>query len=319
MKMVIRVYNSVCCGLKMGIRAENRWQDLHLAEGSSAIPQGSALDCNPDRTLEEITRSAQHLTFASGAALALSDGSVISCRACSGFLAPPVGTQLNIDTGLTATCVQTAQVVRCDDSQADPRVDGSRCIGIRSILAVPIFDGPRVAGVLEVFSGKPNRFTDKHSKSLQLLARLVETHVNYVARGNAPSTPDPTPGRSDSAAAGAEAGRVVGCLSCGHWNPQDSQFCNRCGVILCVPSDPLDTTTAFSLSMTKSIDQDGLREIYNLISGTSGLATWNDIYAKFRTNLENPSSPRTKPTRPRKKRLKSENKTNIFHGRLQIH
>jgi hypothetical protein len=281
----------------MGIQAENRWRELHLAERSSAVPQGSAMDCNPDRTLEEITRSAQHLTLANGAALALSDGSVISCRACSGFLAPPVGTQLNIDTGLTATCVQTGQVVSCDDTQADPRVDGSRCIGIRSILAVPVFDGPRVAGVLEVFSGKPKRFTDKHSTALQLLARLVETHVNYVARGNHASTPDPTPTRNDPVAAGAEAGRVVGCLSCGHWNPQDSQFCNRCGVILCVPSDPLDTTADFSLSMTKSIDQEGLKEIYNLISGTSGLATWNDIYAKFRANLESPSVPdKARPT-----------------------
>ncbi|HEX8813634.1 MAG TPA: GAF domain-containing protein, partial [Terracidiphilus sp.] len=111
-------------------------------------------DFDRDRTFEEITRSALHATAASGAALILTDGTVMSCRACSGHLAPPVGTQLNISTGFTATCVQTAQVIRCDNTASDPRVDGTSCtqLGILSILAVPVFDGEKVAGVLEVLS-----------------------------------------------------------------------------------------------------------------------------------------------------------------------
>jgi hypothetical protein len=261
---------------------------LNRAEDDSAVAQGSSPDS--DRTLEEITRSAQHLTGASGAALALSDGKVISCRACSGYLAPPVGTQLNTDTGLTATCVQTAGVVRCDDTEADPRVDGSKCVGIRSILAVPVFDHPYVAGVLEVFSSKPNKFTDRHVTALQLLARLVETHVNYASRGNAliaTSASDTKSPRNDSGAANTDAARV-GCLSCGNRNPQDSQFCNRCGVILCI-SDSQETSAELSLPEgMASIDTDGLREIYKLISGSAGLATWNDIYAKLLANQQSP-------------------------------
>ena len=99
-------------------------------------------------------------------------------------LAPPVGTRLNTDTGFTATCVQTAEVVRCDDTGTDPRVDGSSCVelGIHSILAVPVFDAQKVAGVLEVLSNEPKRFTDRHATALKLLARLVETLVNYASQ-----------------------------------------------------------------------------------------------------------------------------------------
>jgi len=68
---------------------------------------------------------------------------------------------LNTETGFTATCVRTAAVLRCDDTQTDPRVDGSSCkeLGIGSILAVPIFNGPGVTGVLEVLSNTPQNFT----------------------------------------------------------------------------------------------------------------------------------------------------------------
>src|SRR5580704_6895938 len=138
-------------------------------------PQVSTPDFD-SKTLEEITRSAQHATGASGAALVLSDGKIMSCRACSGELGPPVGTRLNADTGFTATCVRTAVVVRCDDTETDPRVDGSSCVqlGIRSILAVPIFNGQNVAGVLEVLSNEPKKFADRHANALHLLAQLVE-------------------------------------------------------------------------------------------------------------------------------------------------
>jgi ribosomal protein L40E len=272
--------------------------EIGRTEKDAAGPQRSIPDLDPGRTLEGIARSAQHVTGASGAALALSDGKVMSCRACSGYLAPPVGTQLNTDTGLTATCVQTAEVVRCDDTESDPRVDSSKCIGIRSILAVPVFDDPDVAGVLEVLSSKPNTFTDRHVTALRLLARLVETHVNYGSRGNRAldsSVSDVKPTSNEPEAENTRVARV-GCLSCGHRNPQGSQFCNRCGVILCISSAPFDKTIDLSLPEgTGSIDNEGLREIYKLISGGAGLATWNDIYANLLSNLQCASA-QDKPT-----------------------
>jgi hypothetical protein len=292
----------------MGIPTDTGRHHLnHLqAEEDSTALQSSSLD--PHNTLEEITRNAQHLTGASGAALALSIGKVISCRACSGYLTPPVGTQLNTHTGLTATCVQTAEIVRCDNTQTDPRVDSSKCVGVRSILAVPVFDGPDVAGVLEVFSSNPNRFTDRHAIVLQLLARLVETHLNYVPRGNTPPASDAKPKRKDLDGSNSEPSGV-GCLSCGQRNPQGSQFCNRCGVILCISPQP---DRSIDLSLTEGmqpIDREGLREIYKLIVGDAGRATWNEIYAKLLANQQNPSAPTTAETAKKKDTPKAFGRT----------
>src|ERR1700693_4631969 len=217
----------------------------------------SAKDCAgpqpsiPDlKILDQLTRSAQYATGASGAALILSDGKIMSCRSCSGNLAPPVGTTLNTETGFTATCVRTAAVVRCDDTKTDPRVDGSSCIelGICSILEVPISNGPDVTGVLEVLSNTPQNFTDRHAIGLQLLGRLVETLANYDSGISLPSTiPDMKPLESDSHSATVDHATLA-CLSCRHPKPRGSQFCNRCGVVLFSVVEPEDASVDPSLS-----------------------------------------------------------------------
>jgi GAF domain len=220
----------------------------------------------------------------------------MSCRACSGDIAPPVGTRLNTETGFTATCVRTAEFVRCDDTETDSRVDGSSCaeLRIRSILAVPIFDGQKVAGVLEVLSSKPSRFTNRHVTALKLLGRLVETLVNNASRNDSlldAATTDARPQANNSSKATVAEPRIV-CLSCGRSNPQDSQFCNRCGVI--VLTSPVPQETIPDLSRRPSLEEntdEGLRDIYKLIAGSAGLATWNEIYANLLANMQNTPAP----------------------------
>jgi hypothetical protein len=255
--------------------------------------QESMPDLDSNRTLEEITRSAMHATGANGAALVLSDGKDMSCRACSGELAPPVGTRLNPDTGFTATCLRTGEVIRCDDAATDTG-HGSGCIelGIRSILAVPVFDGPKVAGVLEVLSGEPKKFVERHVTALKLLARLVETLANYTSRNDgslATQTSGAAVRTTDSAKMSADAAKLM-CLSCGHRNPQGSQFCNRCGVILLISlhaEPPLDRGEP--VGVDASADE-GLKEVYKLISENAGRATWNEIYTRLMGNLQSISA-----------------------------
>jgi hypothetical protein len=123
-----------------------------------------------------ITRSAQHLTDASGAALAISDGKSMVCRASSGATAPSVGAQGSMESGFTGSCVRTRNVQRCDDTEADLRVNADVCrsLGIRSILGVPIIDSHGVTGILEVLSSEPNAFDDGDVNSVSLLAALVQ-------------------------------------------------------------------------------------------------------------------------------------------------
>jgi putative methionine-R-sulfoxide reductase with GAF domain len=130
-----------------------------------------------------ITRSAQRLTNASGAALAVSDGSSMVCRASSGS-APPVGAQVSMESGFTGSCVRTRNVQRCDDTEADPRVnpDVCRSLGIRSILVVPIPDDHGVSGLLEVLSSEPNAFDSSDVNSVSLLAALVQRALAHSAQ-----------------------------------------------------------------------------------------------------------------------------------------
>jgi hypothetical protein len=255
-------------------------KQLSFAEKDCIDSQASNLDFH-SQALEQITRSAQYVTGASGAALVLSDGKIMSCRACSGELGPPVGTRLNADTGFTATCVRTAVVVRCDDTETDPRVDGSSCVqlGIRSILAVPIFNGQNVAGVLEVLSNEPKKFADRHANALHLLARLVETVVNYVPRTEVlpDTTADAKPQSTEASNATRDQAKSM-CLSCRHPNLQGSQFCNHCGVVLFsfIGSQDLTMDRNLPAGRKPSVDQ-GANEICEIISGNTGPATWNEI------------------------------------------
>jgi hypothetical protein len=280
-------------------------KQLSFGQNHSTSPQGLSPELDSDKTLEEITRSALHATGASGSALVLSDGDIMSCRASSGELAPPVGTRLNTDTGFTAMCVRIAEIVRCDDTKNDPRLDGSSCaeLGIRSILAVPIFYGQKVAGVLEVLSNQPNRFTDRHVNALKLLARLVETLVDYAFQGDgslSTLTPDTKTRSNDSGTANTHQVRVT-CLSCGHPNPQGSQFCNRCGVImLAAPGYSETTPDPGGLAGVESSSDEGLKEIYSLISGNAGRPTWNEIYPKLLAHLQSTSTQEKPPTEPTK-------------------
>ena len=250
----------------------------NFAEKDCGSPQSSIPDL---RILDEITRSAQYATVASGAALILSDGKIMACRACSGNLAPPVGTTLNTETGFTAACVRTAAVVRCDDTQTDPRVDGSICfeLGIASILAVPIFNGTEVTGVLEVLSHTPQNFTDRHATGLQLLGRLVETLSNYDSGGSLPDVKT-RKSEADSASATPPTGNQakITCISCRHQNPLGSQFCNRCGVILFSFLGPEDASA--DQSSSAAIDSNGdedLKQLRKVIAGDGMPATWNEI------------------------------------------
>jgi len=253
-----------------------------ISEKDSIRLPGSSPDFDSTRILEEITRSAQHATGASGAALVLSDGNMMSCRACSGELGPPVGTRLNTDTGFTASCVRTAEAIRCDDAETDSRVDGLSCVqlGIRSILAVPVFNGQNVTGVLEVLSNEPKKFTDRHATALRLLARLVETLGNYVSRDDVSLdtlTPTVKPESNYPGKANVDQEKV-NCRSCKHPNPQGSQFCNRCGAILFSFLGPQDTAADRSQpQFTASKDDEGFKDICKIISGNGGLATWNEI------------------------------------------
>jgi hypothetical protein len=157
-----------------------------LAAVSAVQREVEAVGADLSAALHLIASRAQTLVPASGAAVALSgaDPAFMVCRASSGPEAPPVGARLQLGSGFSAECVSTGRLLRCDDSELDSRVDRESCrdLGIRSMIAVPVRVGEKSIGILEVFSGQPNAFSENDSRVLQRLAETILASVNRAAR-----------------------------------------------------------------------------------------------------------------------------------------
>src|ERR1035438_3106658 len=119
--------------------------------GPVAVPHtlinAGEIDLEPGISI--IAEKAQALTGATGAAIALCRGNEIVCRARTGRTAPDIGVRLQTDSGLSAECVRTGEVLLCNDAESNPRVDWASCrgMGVRSILVAPLRHFRRTLGV----------------------------------------------------------------------------------------------------------------------------------------------------------------------------
>ena len=153
------------------------------AVGDPAPQPGAASDPAWREAAERALAAAE----ADGAAIALVSGEEIVCRATAGDIAPPPGTKLNTESGISGACVRSGRWLRCDDPRLDPHVDRESCaaLGINSVLAVPIGQRGDILGLIEVFSRTPYAFKENHCSALQELARIVALSL----RPEAPQEP----------------------------------------------------------------------------------------------------------------------------------
>lgn len=128
-----------------------------------------------DLVLHQVVEEARVATGATGAAIALARAGEMVCRATSGPDAPDLGVRLETNSGLSGACLQTGMIQQCGDTETDPRVDAEACrrLGVRSILVLPLGDGPEPFGILEVFSSLLDAFGDQDVSTLKNLARRV--------------------------------------------------------------------------------------------------------------------------------------------------
>jgi len=128
-----------------------------------------------DEVLQLVAERAQAITRADGIAIALAEGEEIICRASAGTMAPDRGMRLDSRAGFSGACFRTGRIVRCDDSEKDPRVNVEACrrLGTRSMVAVPLLGQQSVVGLLEAFSTEAFGFNDSDVRSLNLLAELI--------------------------------------------------------------------------------------------------------------------------------------------------
>jgi putative methionine-R-sulfoxide reductase with GAF domain len=145
--------------------------DIHAAE----------LDLEP--AISAITERAQHLTGATGAAIALRAGDEIVCRARAGRTAPDLGVRLQTDAGISAEAVRTGEVMLCHDAERNPRVDLASCrrLGVRSILVSPLRYFRRTLGVFEVLSSSPSAFDERDVATMQLLSSMMVAAISRIS------------------------------------------------------------------------------------------------------------------------------------------
>jgi N-acetylmuramoyl-L-alanine amidase/putative methionine-R-sulfoxide reductase with GAF domain len=128
-----------------------------------------------DEVLQLVAERAVAITGADGLAIALAENNEIVLRAAAGDVRPDVGARIDRDSAFSGACFSSAQIVMCDDTETDPRVNLQACrkLGARSMVAVPLCGRRRVIGLLEAFSTWPFAFNDSDVRNLSLLAELV--------------------------------------------------------------------------------------------------------------------------------------------------
>ena len=145
-----------------------------------------------DEILHLVAARAIAITGADGVAIALAKDCAIVCRASAGKITPDAGVRLDPNSGFSGACLRNGEIVRCDDSQNDARVNPEACraLGARSMIAVPLSAKKRVIGLLEAFSAETFGFNDSDVRSLNLLGELIlaairpeeEHHLAEMAR-----------------------------------------------------------------------------------------------------------------------------------------
>src|SRR5258708_27285932 len=99
---------------------ETTAEPLPLATSSAVATQHAVLAGLSDDTLLSLALQAREVAGADGAAVAVSDGSAVICRASVGS-APDVGARIQPDTGLSGECLRSGEIVACYDTETDGR------------------------------------------------------------------------------------------------------------------------------------------------------------------------------------------------------
>ena len=130
----------------------------------------AAMELQP--VMDLITERVRDLTGATGGVIELLEGDEMVYRAVSGIPASHVGLRLDRKRTLSGLALERGEVLVCDDSETDGRVDREACrkVGARSMVVVPLMADDRAIGVLKVLSGRPRAFAPRDVGNLQILA-----------------------------------------------------------------------------------------------------------------------------------------------------
>lgn len=134
--------------------------------------------------MQLVTQQTQELTKAAGAIIELAEGEEMVYRAAAGIAESQLGLRLKRSGSLSGQCVHEGQILRCDDSENDPRVDREACrkVGLRSMIVVPLKHNESTVGVLKVVSPSIGSFSDENIQLLGLMSELIASAMFHAVK-----------------------------------------------------------------------------------------------------------------------------------------
>jgi len=175
--------NSLPARRSVSLEAIAGADEIGQPSGSSSIQyEFNSLGSNLDDALRVISQRAQTLLRGTGAAIAIAQNGPIVCRASVGACRLPLGTPVDVNSGLSGECIRTGKPLLCRDAEKDSRIDALICrqLGIRSVVAAPLRYEREVVGVLEVFSPQPFAFDNGDLAVLERLAQTALLVINHI-------------------------------------------------------------------------------------------------------------------------------------------
>jgi diguanylate cyclase (GGDEF)-like protein len=124
------------------------------------------------------------LIGADGAAIELAEGDDMVYRAVAGCAGAHLGLRLKQGSSLSGLCVKTGEILRCDDSETDARVDREACrtIGLRSMIVMPLRHRDATVGVLKAMAGQAGKFEKSDEMILGLLSEVVAAAMFFATK-----------------------------------------------------------------------------------------------------------------------------------------
>ncbi len=162
-----------------------------VASGDANLSRGLG-EPELDAALQLLVERAQYITGATGTALALPQGGEMVCRASAGSCAPSIGARLQVRSGLTGESIARRQLLRCDNAEADPRVnlEACRALGIASIVVLPLLrQSGEVRGLFELFSDHAYAFEERDLIALERMADLTLTALDIAEQRHGAAHP----------------------------------------------------------------------------------------------------------------------------------
>jgi GAF domain-containing protein len=242
---------------------------LTLAEIVEAQRQIQMRHLELDKAMAVVTERVARITGASGAAIAILEGSTVRYRAGAGAPALPVGSEAPLNTAVCAASLRTGQVIRSEDLNLEFLFDPDPCRrrGILSLVVVPVYREDEIIGALELYFDRVRGFAEQDIHTCQLMAGLVTEAIgrdaglalkksmaeerstmlaaierlqpNLAAWADVqpvdvqpvadPPAAEPAATAGPSRGASAAAVAKSSCWKCSSNLPAEEQFCGKCG------------------------------------------------------------------------------------------